>query len=66
MITLLLSGFAIIPIVMSCYDDTSADADVYATAIKTGSFNPPFSSKIGAIIAVLAIAGIAWLILRKR
>jgi hypothetical protein len=47
---------------MSYYDDTYTDAAANAT----GTFTPPFSSKIGALIAVVAIAAIAFLILRKR
>jgi hypothetical protein len=39
--------------------------DDYATNT-TGMFTPPFTSKIGALIVVVAIAAIAFLFLRKK
>jgi len=58
LITLLLC-FAIILIVMPYYDSIDAAANA------TGTFTPQFSSKIGALTAVVAIAVIAFLILRS-
>jgi hypothetical protein len=46
---------------MSYYDDTYTDA-----ATGTTDVTPPFMSSFGATIVFLAIAGIAFLIIRKR
>jgi hypothetical protein len=67
-IILLLSFiFAVILVVMSYYDD-SYDYSIGA-AIKgqaTTNVTPPFSSRIGALITVLAIALITWLFIRSK
>jgi hypothetical protein len=52
---------------MSYYDDSynySIDAAIKGQA--TTNVTPPFSSRIGALITVLAIALITWLFIRSK